>query len=128
MVTPDEQKWHWGEGNKYSMEAMKALLLLNGGGALALLAFFGNRAKMLTTVSTEAIDWSLIGFSVGTFSSVILFVFAYLTQLNYGNVGTEGRSVRNWWHYVAYFSLSTALLGFFAGIWFARLAVVAALT
>jgi hypothetical protein len=38
-VTPEEQQWHWKEGNKYALEAMKALLLLNGGGALALLTF-----------------------------------------------------------------------------------------
>jgi hypothetical protein len=35
-MTPD-QEWHWGEGNTYAIEGMKALLLLNGGAAIALL-------------------------------------------------------------------------------------------
>jgi hypothetical protein len=37
-MTPDQQ-WHWGEGTKYAIEGMKALLLLNGGAAIALLTF-----------------------------------------------------------------------------------------
>jgi hypothetical protein len=40
-MTPDQQ-WHWGEGTKYAIEGMKALLLLNGGAAIALLTFIGN--------------------------------------------------------------------------------------
>jgi hypothetical protein len=27
----NQQQWHWQEGNKYAVECMKALLLLNGG-------------------------------------------------------------------------------------------------
>jgi len=38
-------EWHWTEGNKYALEANKALLLINGGAAVALLAFAGNFAK-----------------------------------------------------------------------------------
>jgi hypothetical protein len=47
---------HQGVRNKYAIECMKtALLLLNGGGARALLTFFGNRGKMLTAESADAI-------------------------------------------------------------------------
>jgi hypothetical protein len=28
--TPEEQRFHWSEGNRYALEAMKALLWLNG--------------------------------------------------------------------------------------------------
>ena len=38
----EHQKWHWAEGNKYAIEGIKTLLLLNGGSAVALLAFIGN--------------------------------------------------------------------------------------
>jgi hypothetical protein len=69
------------------LECMKALLLLNGGGALALLTFFGNRGKMLTADSADAIGHALSGFGVGTVGSVLMFAFAYFTQLRYGNVG-----------------------------------------
>jgi hypothetical protein len=124
-MTPDQQ-WHWGEGNKYAMEGMKAMLLLNGGGALALLTFFGNRGKMLTVVSADAIDRSLISFSVGTIGCALVFVMAYFTQLEYGKSGLEGSA--RWWHYLTYNFLLAALLGFILGIWFARQAVVSALT
>jgi hypothetical protein len=54
-MTPQEQQCHWAEGNKYALECMKALLWLNGGAAIALLTFFGNRGKMLTSASADAI-------------------------------------------------------------------------
>ena len=66
---------------------MKALLLLNGSGALGLLTFFGNRGKMLTADSADAIGHALSGFGVGTVGSVLMFAFAYFTQLRYGNDG-----------------------------------------
>jgi hypothetical protein len=50
---------------------MKALLWLNGGGAIALLTFFGNRGKMLTTAGTDAIDLSLSCLGFGTIGSVV---------------------------------------------------------
>jgi hypothetical protein len=125
-MAPDEQQWHWQEGNKYALECMKALLLLNGGGALALLTFFGNRGKMLTNVSAEAIGIALTSFGVGTIGSVSVFILAYLTQLHYGNLGFTGSG--RVWHYGTYMGVLTALGGFIGGIWFARVAVVAALT
>jgi hypothetical protein len=66
---------------------MKALLLLNGGGALALLTFFGNRGKMLTVESADAIGCALSGFGLATVGSVVVFALAYFTQLHYGNAG-----------------------------------------
>jgi hypothetical protein len=125
-VTPDQQQWHWGEGNKFAMEAMKALLLLNGGGALALLTFFGSPRGKMSAVTADAIGNALLSFGIGTVGGVFVFVLAYLTQLHYGNSGFKGQA--RWWHSVAYISLAAALVGFVGGIWFARQAVVAALT
>jgi hypothetical protein len=130
-MTPQERQWHWAEGNKYALECMKSLLLLNGGGAIALLTFFGNRARMLTTTGSEAIGDALFCFGLGTTGSVVVFITAYLTQLDYGNLGTERpKSTRGFltWHNAAYVALLVALGGFIVGVWFARRAVVAALT
>jgi hypothetical protein len=124
-VTSDQQQWHWQEGNKYALECMKSLLLLNGGGALALLTFFGNRGKVLSNISTEAIGAALTSFGVGTVGSVVVFMLAYLTQLHYGNLGWARAT---YFHYGTYLGVLTALCGFIGGIWFARIAVVAALT
>ena len=125
-MTPEEQQWHWAEGNKYALECMKALLWLNGGAAIALLTFFGNRGKMLTTTSADAIGGALTCFGVGTVGSVVVFVLAYFTQLQYGNEGfsTKAQAVHN----LVYIAAAAALGGFIGGIWFAKTAVVAALT
>jgi hypothetical protein len=105
---------------------LKALLWLNGGAAIALLTFFGNRGKMLTTASADAIDPALIGFGIGTVASVLMFAFAYFTQLHYSNEGftKKARSL----HWLTYIPLLFALGGFIGGIWFAKIAVVTALT
>jgi hypothetical protein len=71
-MAPQDQQWHWAEGNKYALECMKALLWLNGGAAIALLTFFGNRSKMLTAASTDAIGNALTCFAVGTIGSVMV--------------------------------------------------------
>jgi hypothetical protein len=125
-MTSQEQQWHWAEGNKYALDCMKALLWLNGGAAIALLTFLGNRGKPLTSASTDAIGRALACFGVGTVGSVVIFIVAYFVQLQYGNEGfsTKARTV----HQLAYIPLIAALGGFVAGIWFAKTAVVASLT
>jgi hypothetical protein len=124
-MAPDQQQWHWQEGNKYALECMKALLWLNGGAPIALLTFFGNRGKMLTTISADAIDRSLIFFGIGALASVVLFVMAYITQLYYGREGFTKRAQAI--HISTYIALCVALVGLCVGIWFAKVAVVATL-
>jgi hypothetical protein len=92
-MEPDQPQWHCQEGNKYALECMRALLLLNGGAPIALLTFLGgaNRIK-LNAAGVNAINWSLIAFGIGVGGSLILFVMAYLTQLRYGNEGLTRRA------------------------------------
>jgi hypothetical protein len=63
---------------------------------------------------------------LATVASVLMFTFAYFTQLQYGNEGfsRKARTV----HWITYVPLLVALAGFISGIWFAKIAVVAALT
>jgi hypothetical protein len=110
-VIPEEHRqWHWAEGNKYALECVKALLWLNGGAAIALLTFFGNRGRMLTTASTDAIGSALTWFAAGTIGSVLVFAAAYFTQLQYGNQGFT--KIAQAVHHVAYVALLAALGGF----------------
>jgi hypothetical protein len=51
--TPEEQRYHWAEGNESALEAKKALPWLSGGAAAALLTFFGGRPRLVTTAFTE---------------------------------------------------------------------------
>lgn len=50
-MTPEERQRHWQEGHKYAIECIKPLLWLNGGPAIALLTFFGNRGKTRTSAA-----------------------------------------------------------------------------
>ncbi|SHM06858.1 hypothetical protein SAMN05444159_7587 [Bradyrhizobium lablabi] len=125
-MTPQEQQWHWGEGTKYAIEGMKALLLLNGGAAIALLTFIGSHAPSGSnkTLIAQAIGNSLISFGVGTVSAATTFVAGYLTQLYYGN-GSTSTAIR--WHQLTYVLVIVCVAGFIAGVYFARSAVIASL-
>jgi hypothetical protein len=120
--TPEEQRFHWSEGNKYALEAMKALLWLNGGSAAALLTLFGGSRPRLVTPD---FGYSILSFATGAAFSVILFVGAYATQLHYANMGITKTGQRI--HSGAYVVLLVALGGFLCGLWFAYNAITAAL-
>ena len=123
-MTPDQQ-WHWGEGTKYAIEGMKALLLLNGGAAIALLTFIGNHTPTPAskTLIVEAVGNSLISFGGGTAGAAMAFVAAHMTQLFYGNGSTA-----SWWlHQLTYVLVVISVAGFIAGICFAGTAVTTSL-
>jgi hypothetical protein len=63
MLTEDA-KYHWLLGNRFAVEGLKILLLLNGIGAL-----------------TRGYGW----FVIGTFFAVLAHVTAYAAQFSYGD-------------------------------------------
>jgi hypothetical protein len=119
--TPEEQRWHWGEGNKYALEAMKALLWLNGGAAASLLTFFGARVRSVTAAFGEAI----FSFGIGAAFSVALFIMAYGVQLHYANNGITRTG--QLFHKLAYIPLIASAVAFLWGIWCAYSSIVLAL-
>jgi len=78
----DDQKWHWGESTKYVIEGAKSILLINGGAAISILTFIGN-----TKAHQALITASIAFFALGALASALIFLFCYLTQLEYGNRG-----------------------------------------
>ncbi len=113
----DRAKWHWAEGMKFALEGVKLLFLLNGAASISILTFIGhmrNNAGLLVG--------ALIAFSLGAASVVPAMIFAYLTQLHYGNaehatpynVGTWRTAVKL--HYWAYAFMGLGLLCFLAGV------------
>jgi hypothetical protein len=122
VPSPEEQRYHWSEGNKYALEAMKALLWLNGGSAAALLTLFGGARPRLVT---SAFGYSIASFAAGAAFSVILFVWAYATQLHYGNKGIT--KTGQWIHCGGYIVLLGALGGFLCGLRLAYDAIMSAL-
>ena len=123
----DHQKWHWGEGNKFAMEAMKTLLLLNGGSAVALLAFVGNLKGSNATAPLPSIGSAMLCFGLGALCAALAFIFAYLAQLEYGNEGASAREILDArprarpsqiFHRMAYGFIAVSVSAFAAGLFF----------
>lgn len=68
-----------------SVEALKTLALVNGGAAVAILAFLGNLASRTPAVHLPNMTWALVCFAGGLFLTVLAFIVAYLTQLQLYN-------------------------------------------
>ena len=111
MTMSDDQKWHWGEGTKYVIEGAKAILLINGAAAVSILTFIGNTKTYQILVTA-----SIVLFAFGALASSMIFLFCYLTQLDYGNrsLDTQGRS--NKWHKGSYWAVGISVAFFFFGM------------
>jgi hypothetical protein len=119
-TAPDAQ-WHWQEGNKYALEGIKTLVLLNGGAAVALLTFLGNKG---IGQSVPSLAWTLVSFGLGTMLGASTFVCAYLAQLQYGARRHESAS---FWHHMGYVAVGVSMLSFLVGLYFGHATVVTAL-
>jgi hypothetical protein len=77
-------KWHIEETFKgliaLSIEALKALLLINGGAAVAVLAYLGNLASRSSSVHLPNIKSALMWFAGGVLATALTFITAYFTQ------------------------------------------------
>lgn len=93
----EHSQFHWAEGLKFVIEGFKALFLINGAGTISILTFIGDQQ--------EANVWfviAMISYAFGAFCGVVLYFFAYLAQLGYGNFNNDSA---RFWHYSSYFLL-----------------------
>jgi uncharacterized membrane protein YidH (DUF202 family) len=78
-------QWHIQETFKgliaLSIEALKALLLINGGAAVAILAYLGSLASHSPSVHLPSMKSALLCFAVGVLAAAVAFIVAYFTQL-----------------------------------------------
>jgi hypothetical protein len=111
----NQQRWHWEQGIKYAIEGTKALLLLNGGAAVALLAFVGNLGNPVPAAN------ALLSFGAGALLAVIVFFCAYQTELHYGN---QMNKVALVFHLTTYLAFLLAIIAFVIGLVLARLAII----
>ena len=79
----DEVKWHWGDGAKYAVEAIKTLFIINGVAAVSILTFIGNvKSHDNCGVAATGYKWlvvSMLCFGVGALTAVCTQAFAYMT-------------------------------------------------
>ena len=116
MSSDDEAKWHWAEGMKFALEGVKLLFILNGAASVSILTFVGNMRA-----GSSQIIWALLCFALGAAATVPAMVFAYLTQLQYGNASQNEACGELLWreagkrHYTAYAFILLGLLCFVVG-------------
>ena len=105
----------------FARDVLKLVTLINGGAAIALLAFAG--VVRSTQSSDSSLDGSLIIWAIGVFTVGVLLssigaVIGYKTQYKYfqeasGNVPVGGSKC---WHRAAFFFVALSLLSFFTGV------------
>lgn len=111
-------EWHWEQGNKYALEGMKVLLLLNGGAAVALMTFLGHLANDDRKAAMATAGWSLVWFGLGALLATVVFITAYLAQLEYGKEALSGKP-QPWawrWHLSTYVVIGGSVIAFLAGL------------
>jgi hypothetical protein len=78
-------EWHIVETFKglinLSIEGLKALLLINGGAAVAILAYLGSLASRGSAAHLPDVKNALLCFAGGVFATALAFIVAYFTQL-----------------------------------------------
>ena len=76
----NEAHFHWSEGNKFALEALKSIFILNSSIAAALIAF---------TATTKAFLWCFVAaaciFFVAAILAVVLLTMGYYVNLRQGN-------------------------------------------
>jgi hypothetical protein len=115
MKSTEQAKWHWAEGMKFALEGVKLIFILNGASAVAILTFVGNMK-----VGIASLVWAMLFFAFGAVTAVPAMIFAYLTQLYYGNASQDDPDSSAWrtavrMHYCAYAWMGAGLALFAVG-------------
>jgi len=106
MPTPE---WHWEHGNRYAIEGLKVLLLLNGGAAIALLTFLGHSPDEKKAL----VGIALTAFAVGAALATMIFLTAYLAHFFYGN---NNRDLAVKCHFASYAIFLLSMASFILGV------------
>ncbi|WP_132949877.1 hypothetical protein [Rhodovulum bhavnagarense] len=92
-------RFHWHEGMKFAHEGIKSLMLLNGASTVSVLTFVGN-----TNEGDDRLVYAMACFALGALCGPVSFLFAYLTQLQYGNDNFGAAWKHHWATYLFIFS------------------------
>lgn len=101
---------------KFAHEGIKSLMLLNGAATISVLTFIGN-----TRDGDDRLVYAMFCFALGALFGPVSFLFAYLTQLQYGN-GNFGAASKL--HRATYFCIFVGICLFLAGVVLAGLSFI----
>lgn len=95
--------------------AIKAAMLMNGGGAVALLAFFPRVNESGIEVNTGLLASALLWFTLGVFLAALGSGFAYFTQRAYHD--SKAETVGNWLTALTSSLVFAGYSSFFVGVY-----------
>lgn len=112
----------------FASGAIRTLLLINGGAAIAVMAFLGNAVVKNSSSASDvaaalhALAPSLFWFVVGVFAAGLSAGLAYVSQVIYLEVADQKRRIMigNFVRYIAVLSAATSLFMFGLGAWSAH--------
>lgn len=106
-------------------QALKAVLGINGGAAIALLAFFGSFAKAPNTLAIPAgLADSLAAFVGGVLAAALAFGITFFSQAGFGGeFGKRSAAIGKWGRRAAILMVAISLGAFTTGGWMAAQAV-----
>jgi hypothetical protein len=120
-----EEGWHLTEAYRSAVsfltEALKMLVLINGGAAVAVLTYLGNLATRTAPTPLPHIRPALICYCAGVAVAAMGFIFAYLTQMRLQQeAGRQAPGGSHTGFATTTFMLAmAAVLAFVLGTWFA---------
>ena len=136
-ATVANQLANWQETHRSVIEfaifAVKAAMLVNGGAAIALLAFLGNFAQANSPVAgLTSFVLPIYWFTAGVFAAALGAGFGYFTQLDYlhetGDVARTGQAKEApQWHGSTISIIVLAYICFGIGVWQSVDALIGAL-
>lgn len=106
---------------KTAENAVKSLLIVNGGAALALLAFFGAIARTSAELANKVdVANALAIFTAGAFMAAVTSCMTYFSQAGFGQeFGSRSMSMGNWFRCTAISSAAVSAGSFVFGAWIA---------
>ncbi|MPZ59025.1 MAG: hypothetical protein GEU91_21565 [Rhizobiales bacterium] len=87
--TDDWQQFNIREGIEFARQGLRTLILINGGAAVALLAFLSRSNEGGFDINA-GLRWSLVTFALGTLTATGAYLAAYLSQLYFAEQNVTG--------------------------------------
>ncbi len=117
----EQAKFHWGEGIKLAIEAIKMIFFLNGAATISVITFIGNLKQR-----SEPLVFAMQLFAFGAALAPVALVLGYLSQMYFGKAAETFNPGENWIvagivHYSVFAAMFVAWALFIAGARYAAI-------
>jgi hypothetical protein len=99
----------------FGQVAIRSLVLINGGAAIAVLTFIGNFTQNQNSLMNE-LSYSLLSFCFGAAAAALVAGFAYVTQFLYDGFSKKASRIGTAFHILAVFFAIASFTLFIVGV------------